>query len=158
MAILKEYASKKSCEVEINVNLVNEESVKFQIHFRFGKSFSVVHAEIVCLKRDFLRLLDDLEQLDIMHLSMLEFHDPGLCIYHIPYYGPYYYPNHGFLHIPEEDRAERDTYFTLIFVLDAGELNNRITTGCGPSLCIKVKKEQIIEFVESLRLEVNRFK
>jgi len=39
MVILKDYFSQSSCEVEINLVLVNESSVKFNIQFRSGKSF-----------------------------------------------------------------------------------------------------------------------
>lgn len=157
MAILTDYASKPDCEVEINLQLVNDESVKFHIHFRSGPAFPEVHTEIVCLKRDFLRLLDDLKQIDIKHLSMLEAHDPGLCIYHIPLFGSYYYPGYGFLQVPEHERDEWEPYYRLIFVLDAGEKNNYRATETGPALCLKVKMEQINEFVACLKLEVNNF-
>ncbi|WP_054769980.1 hypothetical protein [Lysinibacillus parviboronicapiens] len=157
MAILTDYASKPDCEVEINLQLVNDESVKFHIHFRSGPAFPEVHTEIVCLKRDFLRLLDDLKQIDIKHLSMLEAHDPGLCIYHIPLFGSYYYPGYGFLQVPEHERDEWEPYYRLIFVLDAGEKNNYSATETGPALCLKVKMEQINEFVACLKLEVNNF-
>ena len=50
IAILKDYSSQPSCEVEINLKLVNDESVRFRINFRSRKSFPDVHSEIVCLK------------------------------------------------------------------------------------------------------------
>ncbi len=71
--------------------MVNEESVKFRIEFRFGPAFPAINTEIYCLKRDFLQLLEDITQLDPAYLSMLEPHDPGLCIYHIPHYGEYFF-------------------------------------------------------------------
>lgn len=157
MAKLKEYSYQPNCEVEINLKLVNDQSVRFQIYLRYGKSFPVIHSEIACLKRDFLKLLDDLKHIDSNHLSMLEFHDPGLYIYHVPQYGPYYYPGFGFLHIPEEEREERDSFFRLIFVLDASLVNDNSASECGPALCLRVKMEQINEFVESLKLELNSF-
>ena len=39
MALLKDYFSQSSCEVEINLKLVNDESVEFHIHFRSGLAF-----------------------------------------------------------------------------------------------------------------------
>lgn len=157
MAILKDYSSQPSCEVEINLKLVNDESVRFHIHFRSGKSFPDVHSEIVCLKRDYLILFDALKQIDNIHLGMLEPHDPGLCIYHIPLFGTYYYPGYGTHQIPEHERDEWEPLYRLIFVLDAGELNDRSASECGPALCLKVKMEQINEFVDSLKLELNSF-
>ncbi|MEK4231393.1 hypothetical protein [Solibacillus sp. FSL H8-0538] len=157
MAILKEYFGHSGCEVEINLTLVNNSSVKFNIYFRSGKSFPDVHSEILCMKCDFLKLVDDLKQIDIMHLSMLEPHDPGLCIYHIPQFGTYYYPGYGVHQLPEHEREERELYYKLIFVLDAGERNNKSATESGPALCLIVKMEQINEFVNSLKSEVNSF-
>ena len=87
MALLKEYSSNSCCEVELNIILVNEGSVRFRIEFRYGPAFPAIHTEIYCLKRDFLQLLEDMTQLKPTHLSMLEPHDPGLCIYHIPIMG-----------------------------------------------------------------------
>ncbi|QDQ03227.1 hypothetical protein FOH38_23900 [Lysinibacillus fusiformis] len=157
MAILKDYASKPNCEVEINLTLVNDQSVKFRIDFRSGPAFPEVHTEILCLKRDFFKLLDDLKQIDITHLSMLEHHDPGLCVYHIPQFGKYYYPGYGFLQIPEHERNEWEPRYKLIFVLDAYEKNNFGPRECGPALCLVVKMAQINEFVDTLKLEVNNF-
>ncbi|MGE7998521.1 hypothetical protein ACQKOF_07565 [Lysinibacillus sp. NPDC093190] len=158
MAILKDYSSVPSnCEVEINLKLVNEESVEFFIDFRSGPAFPDVHMEIACLKRDFLKLLDDLQQINNAHLSMLETQDPGLCVYHIPQFGEYYYPDYGILQIPENERDEWEPSYKLIFVLDAGFKNHLRATGCGPSLCLIVKMEQINEFVTSLKSEVNSF-
>ncbi|MGE7111979.1 hypothetical protein [Lysinibacillus sp. NPDC047702] len=157
MALLKDYFNQPNCEVEINLVLVNESSVKFNIQFRSGKNFPEVFTEIVCLRRDFLKLLDDLRQIDLMHLSMLEPHDPGLCIYHIPLFGSYYYPGHGLHQVPEHERDEWDPYYRLFFVLDAGERNDHSASETGPGLCLKVKMEQINEFVDCLKSEVNNF-
>ncbi|GLC88378.1 hypothetical protein [Lysinibacillus piscis] len=158
MAILKDYSSvPNKCEVEIKLTLANEESVEFLIYFRSGPAFPVVHMEIACLKRDFFKLLDDLQQIDSTHLSMLETHDPGLCIYHIPQFGEYFYPGYGILQIPDSERCEWEPSFKLIFVLDAGYKNHLHATGGGPSLCLTVKMNQIIEFVDDLKIEMNRF-
>ncbi|KOY80182.1 hypothetical protein MHB44_22195 [Lysinibacillus sp. FSL H8-0500] len=157
MALLQDYFDQPICEVEINLVVVNESSVKFNIKLRSGNCFPEISSEIVCMRKDFLKLLDDLRQIDTKHLSMLETHDPGLCIYHIPLFGSYYYPGHGFLQIPEHERDEWEPYYRLIFVLDAGEKNNHSASETGPALCLKVKMEQINEFVESLLSEVNRF-
>ncbi|AVK84088.1 hypothetical protein C3943_11130 [Lysinibacillus sp. B2A1] len=157
MAILKDHSSKPSCEVEIKLILVNDESVKFGIVFRTGPTFPEIHTEISCLKRDFLKLLDDLKRVDHTHLSMLEPHDPGLCIYHIPEYGTYYFPDYGLFQVPEHERQENEPRFKLIFVLDAKEKNNYGLRECGPALCLIVKMEQINQFVDSLKLEVTTF-
>lgn len=158
MVILKDCTSKPSCEVELNLKSVDDSSVKFEIYFRSGNSFPVVHSsKINCLKEDFLKLLDDLKQLDNTHLSMLEPQDPGLCIYHIPEYGTYYFPEYGFLQVPDNERCERESLYKLIFVLDAGDKNHLVATACGPALCLIVKMEQINEFVNSLKSEVNSF-
>ncbi|MGE7111462.1 hypothetical protein [Lysinibacillus sp. NPDC047702] len=157
MVILKDHSSKPSCEVEIKLKLVNDGSVKFRIDFRTGPAFPEIHTEISCLKRDFLKLLDDLKQIDHTHLSMLEPHDPGLCIYHIPEYGTYYYPEYGLFQVPEHEREENEPRFKLIFVLDAKEKNNYGLRECGPALCLIVKMEQINQFVDSLKLEVTNF-
>ncbi|QPA57076.1 hypothetical protein INQ55_12615 [Lysinibacillus sphaericus] len=77
---------------------------------------------------------------------MLEPQDPGLCIYHIPEY--------GFLQVPDNER-ERESRYKLTFVLDAGDKNHLVATACGPALCLIVKMEQINEFVNSLKSEVN---
>lgn len=157
MALLKDYSDQPNCEVEINLVLVNESSVKFNILFRSGHSFPEISSEIVCMRRDFFKLLEDLRQIDTKHLSMLEAHDPGLCIYHIPLFGSYYYPGNGFLQVLEHERDEWEPYYRLIFVLDAGERNNHSASETGPALCLKVKMEQINEFVETLISEANRF-
>ncbi|GAB0171811.1 hypothetical protein LSPCS325_52480 [Lysinibacillus sp. CTST325] len=158
MAILKDYSSVPSnCEVEINLKLVNEESIEFRIDLRSGPAFPEVHMEIACLRRDFLKLLDDLQHIDNIHLSMLEFLDPGLCIYHIPEYGTYHFPGYGLFQIPEQERQENEPRIKLIFVLDAGYKNHLRATGCGPSLCLVVKMEQIIEFANSLKQEIDDF-
>lgn len=157
MAILKGYFSQSSCEVEIKLKLVSDSSVKFIIYFRFGESFPEVQSEILCMKRDFFKLLEDLEQIDIMHLSMLEPNDPGLCIYHIPQFGTYYYPGFGVHQLPENEIEERELYYKLIFVLDAGEINNKSATECGPAICLVVKLEQIAEFVNNLKSELINF-
>jgi len=155
MAVLKDYSSKPNCEVEINLKLVNDSSVKFCIYFRAGRDFPEVHKEIACLKEDFFKLLEDLKLLDSIHLSILEPKDPGLSIYHIPHYGNYFYPQHGFLQIPEHERIESETRYKLIFVLDANEKYHFGPRECGPAFCLIVKMEQILEFVESLKSEVN---
>ncbi|UPW82640.1 hypothetical protein [Lysinibacillus sp. Ag94] len=158
MAILKDYSTVPSnCEVEINLKLVNEESIEFRIDLRSGPAFPEAHMEIACLKRDFLKLLDDLQHIDNIHLSMLEFLDPGLCIYHIPEYGTYHFPGYGLFQIPEQERQENEPRIKLIFVLDAGYKNHLRATGCGPSLCLIVKMEQITEFVNSLKQEMDDF-
>ena len=157
MAILKDHSSKPSCEVEIKLILVNDESVKFGIVFRTGPTFPEIHTEISCLKRDFLKLLDDLKRVDHTHLSMLEPHDPGLCIYHIPEYGTYHFPGYGLFQMPEQERQENEPRIKLIFVLDAGEKNQLAATGCGPALCLIVKMDQIKEFVECLKVDVNQY-
>ena len=82
---------------------------------------------------------------------MLEHKDPGLCIYHIPQFGTYYFPNYGIL-VPEK---ESDLRYKLIFVLDAGEMNLRRATECGPALCLIARMEQINEFANSLIAQVN---
>lgn len=46
MAILKDDSSHPSCEVELDILMVNEESVKFRIEFRFGPAFSAINTEI----------------------------------------------------------------------------------------------------------------
>jgi hypothetical protein len=158
MAILKDYSSVPSnCEVEINLKLVNEESIEFRIDLRSGPAFPEVHMEIACLMRDFLKLLDDLKHIDNIHLSMLEFLDPGLCIYHIPEYGTYHFPGYGLFQMPEQERQENEPRIKLIFVLDADYKNHLRATGCGPSLCLIVKMEQIIEFANSLKQEMDDF-
>ncbi|MED3802274.1 hypothetical protein P4562_10085 [Lysinibacillus xylanilyticus] len=157
MAILKDCSSKPSCEVELNIKFVNDESVKFHIDLRFGHAFPEVNTEIVCLKRDFLKLLDDLQHIDNIHLSMLEFLDPGLCIYHIPEYGTYHFPGYGLFQMPEQERKENEPRIKLIFVLDAGEKNHLVATECGPALCLIVKMDQIKEFVECLIVDVNQY-
>ena len=154
MAILKDYSSDPNCEVEINFNLVNDSSVRFYIYFRGGRDFPRVHKEFACLKEDFFKLLVDLKHFDSIHLSILEPKDPGLSIYHIPHYRKYYYPQYGFLQIPEHERTESETRYKLIFVLDANEKNHFGPRECGPAFCIIVKMEQIIEFVDKLKLEV----
>jgi len=135
MAILKDCSSKPSCEVELNIKFVNDESVKFRIDFSSGPAFPEVNTEIACLKRDFLKLLDDLQ--------------------HIPEYGTYHFPGYGLFQMPEQERQENEPRIKLIFVLDAGEKNHFTATGCGPALCLIVKMEQIKEFVDSLKMEVN---
>ncbi len=157
MVILKDYSNDPNCEVEIILKLVNDSSVKFSINFRSGDNFPRLHKEITCLKDDFIKLLDDIKHLDSSHLSMLEPHDPGLCIYHIPHYGKYYYPQYGFLQIPDNERIESETRYKLIFVLDANDKNNLGTRECGPAFCIIVKREQINEFVQSLKSELSSF-
>ncbi|WP_253734819.1 hypothetical protein [Lysinibacillus fusiformis] len=124
MPVLKDYVDQSNCAVEINLVLVNDSSVKFNIQFRSGHCFPEISSEIVCMRKDFLKLLDDLRKIDTKHLSMLEANDPGLCIYHIPLFGSCYYPEHGLLQIPEHERDEWEPYYRLIFVLDAGERNN----------------------------------
>lgn len=141
MAILRECTSIPSCEVEVNIHRVTEQSVEFEIHFRSGQSFPVVHSKILVLKDDFLRLLEDLKQIDNINLSILDFHDPGLCIYHIPEHGRY----------------ENEIRYKLIFVIDAGGKNHFRSTECGPALCLIVNMEQINEFVGSLMSELNDF-
>ncbi|WP_285396216.1 hypothetical protein [Lysinibacillus sp. fls2-241-R2A-57] len=158
MAILKDCSSKPDCEVELNIKLVNDQSVKFHVDFRYGPAFPEVNTEILCLKRDFLKMLDDLQHIDNIHLSMLDFHDPGLCIYNIPEYGTYHVPGYGLFQIPEQERQENEPRYRLIFVLDAGEKNHFSATECGPALCIIVKMEQIKEFVESLKMEVSHIR
>lgn len=151
MVILKDCTKKPSCEVEINIESVNDLSVKFQINFRSGHSFPVVNStKINCLKEDFLKMLSDLKQLDNTHLSMLEPQDPGLCIYHIPQYGTYYFPEYGLL-VPEKESELR---YKLIFVLDAGDSNYLMATGCGPALCLIAKMEQINDFTDNLIYQV----
>ncbi len=142
MVILKDYSSQPSCEVELNLKFVNDESIKFSVHFRSGPAFPVVYSEMQCLIRDFLKLLDDLLKIDYKSLHILEPHDPGLCIYHIP----------------EPGRGLDEPLYKLFFVLDAGEKNNFLATECGPALCIIVKMEQIIEFVSSLKSEIDSFR
>lgn len=39
MAILKDYTEQPTCEVELNIESVNDMSVKFNICFRSGHSF-----------------------------------------------------------------------------------------------------------------------
>jgi len=157
MALLKDYYNQPSCEVEINLVLVKDSSVKFNIQFRLGKSFPELSSEITCLRRDFVKLLDDLRQIDLKHLSMLEPHDPGLCIYHIPLFGTYFNPGYGLYQVPEHERDEWDPYYRLFFVLDAGERNNHIASETGPAICLKVKMEQINEFVDGLKSELKNF-
>lgn len=155
MVILKDCTRKPSCEVELNIVSVNGRSLEFDIYLRSGNSFPVFHSlKILCLKEDFLKMLNDLKQLDNTHLSLLEPQDPGLCIYHIPEYGTYFYPEYGYL-VPEQ--SEREDLYKLIFVLDAGDKNHLVATGCGPALCLIVKMEQINEFVDSLKSQVNSF-
>ena len=159
MPILKDYSSKPNCEVEINVISVDSSSTCFDLYFRTGPAFPEVHMEIRCLKEDFLKLLDDLKQIDNKHLSMLEMHDPGLCIYHIPQFGPYYYPNYGIFQVSESERNDFPPLYKLIFTLDARE-KNRCQYGaleCGLALCIVVKLEQIIEFVDSIKSQMKNF-
>ena len=158
MAILSNYSRTPTCEVEINITLVNEESVRFRIDFRFGLSFSTIHTELLCLKRDFMKLLVDLKQLEPTHLSMLEPHDPGLCIYHIPHFGQYFVPGYGIFQISEDAREEEETRYKLLFVLDAYELNKYGSTECGPALCLVVTMDQIHKFANSLHAEVMDFK
>lgn len=141
LAILRECTGKPSCEVEINLQLVTDESVDFEIHFRSGNSFPEIHSKLACLKRDFIRLLEDIKQIDNINLKILDFHDPGLCIYHIP----------------EHERYDNEPRYKLIFVIDAGEKNHFISTDCGPALCLIVSMEQINEFANSLELELNNF-
>ena len=155
MAILKEYSSNPGCEVELTITLVNEGSVRFRIDLRFGTAFPTIHTEILCIKRDFFQLLEDLKQLDHRHLSMIEPHDPGLCIYHIPRYGPYFVPGRGILQLPEEEVEE--PLYKLMFVLDAYERNNLGSRECGPALCLTVSRDQIYMFVNLLREEVMNF-
>ena len=157
MALLKEYSSNSCCEVELNIILVNEGSVKFRIEFRYGPAFPAIHTEIYCLKRDFLQLLEDMTQLKPTHLSMFEPHDPGLCIYHIPHYGQYFYPGYGIFQIPEEEREETAPRYKLMFVLDAYEWNHYGARECGPALCIIVTMEQIQVFVNRLQADVTNF-
>lgn len=104
-----------------------------------------------------MKLLDDVNQIDNVHVSMLETHDPGLCIYHIPACGIYNFPGYGLFQVPEDEREEREPRYKLIFVLDAGEKNHFIATECGPALCLIVKMGQINEFVKALKLELNSF-
>ncbi|MER2169471.1 MAG: hypothetical protein ABS938_02435 [Psychrobacillus psychrodurans] len=151
MAILKDYTEQPTCEVELNIESVNDVSVKFNICFRSGHSFPAVQSTILCLKEDFLEMLRDLKQLNNTYLTMLEHKDPGLCIYHIPQFGTYYFPNYGIL-VPEK---ESDLRYKLIFVLDAGEMNLRRATECGPALCLIARMEQINEFANSLIAQVN---
>lgn len=154
MTILKDYTEKQSCEVELNIESVNDRSVKFNICFRSGHSFPAVNSKtILYLKEGFLEMLSNLKQLNNTHLSMLEHKDPGLCIYHIPQFGTYYYPNYGLL-VPEK---ESDFRYKLIFVLDAGDTNHLMATECGPALCLIVRMEQINEFADSLIAQVNTF-
>ncbi len=141
MAILKECTSKPSCEMELNIQLANDESIKFDISFRSGKSFPDIYTKIACLKRDFLKMLDDLKSVDNIHLKILDFHDPGLCIYHIPEYGRY----------------EGEQRYKLIFVIDAGEKNHFRSTECGPALCIIVNMKQINGFVSELKSDIINF-
>lgn len=157
MAILRNYSNTPTCEVEINITMVNTESVRFRIDLRFGPSFSSIHTELLCLKRDFLKLLVDLKQLEPTHLSMLEPHDPGLCIYHIPHYGQYFVPDYGIFQIPEDAREEEETRYKLLFVLDAYEMNKFGSTECGPALCLIVTMEQIHEFANSLHTQVMNY-
>ena len=156
MVILKDDPKDPICEVELNIESVTEQSVAFHICFRSGHIFPTVQSKrIRCLKEDFLEMLSDLKQLNNTHLSMLEHKDPGLCIYHIPHFGTYYYPTHGFF-VPDKVCVSECQY-TLIFVLDAGEMNHLRATGNGPALCLKVNMEQINEFSESLAHQVNSF-
>ncbi|RUL52129.1 hypothetical protein [Lysinibacillus antri] len=157
MPILKDCSSKPTCEVEINLVVVNSSSVRFGIYFRTGPAFPEVHMEIACLKKDFLKLLDDLKQIDNTHLSMLEMHDPGLCIYHIPQFGQYYYPEYGIYQVSESERNEFEPLYKLIFSLDANEKNRFGPSECGLALCLVVKLEQIIEFVDSIKSEIYNF-
>ncbi|MGE7696664.1 hypothetical protein ACQKNC_21635 [Lysinibacillus sp. NPDC094177] len=158
MAILKDcFNVPSNCEVEINLKLVNEESVEFYINLRSGPTFPEVHMEIACLRRDYLKLLDDLQHIDNIHLSILEFLDPGLCIYHIPEYGTYHFPGYGLFQMPEQEKQENEPRIKLIFVLDAGYKNHLLATGCGPSLCLIVKMEEITEFANSLKQEMDDF-
>lgn len=139
MAILREVTNRPSCEVEINLQLVTEESVDFEIHFRSGGSFPEIQTKIVCLKRDFIKLLEDIKKVNNKDIKILDFHDPGLCIYHIPEY----------------ERYDNEPRYKLIFVIDAGEKNHFISTDCGPALCLRTSMEQINEFVSNLILELN---
>lgn len=142
MAILKDCTS-IPCEVEIAIHRVTEQSVGFDIHFRSGQSFPEIHSKTFVLKDDFLRLLEDLKkQIDNINLSILDFNDPGLCIYHVPEYKMY---------------EEEEQRYRLIFVIDAGEMNHFRSTRCGPALCLIVNKNQINEFVNSLKLELSNF-
>ncbi|MNH36539.1 hypothetical protein D3C79_973370 [compost metagenome] len=59
--------------------------------------------------------------------------------------------------MPEHERDEWEPYYRLFFVLDAGEKNDHSASETGPALCLKVQMEQINEFVDSLKLEVNNF-
>lgn len=158
MAILKDDSRHPSCEVELNILMVNEESVKFRIEFRFGPAFPAINTEIYCLKRDFLQLLEDITQLEPAYLSMLEPHDPGLCIYHIPHYGECFFPGYGIFQIPKEEREEAEQRYKLVFVLDAYEKNHHGARECGPALCIIVTMEQIRVFITTLREQVKKFK
>jgi len=141
MAILRDCTSIPSCEVELNIHRVTDESLKFDIHLRSGHNFPEIHSKIACLKRDFLRMLEDLKQIDNKNLSILDFHDPGLCIYHIP----------------EDGRYENEVRYKLIFVIDAGEKNHFRSTECGPAICLIVNMGQINEFVNSLKSELISF-
>jgi len=70
--------------------------------------------DIACLRSDFLKLLDDLQHIGNIHLSKLEFLDPGLCIYHIPEYGTYHFPGYGLFQMPEQERQENEPRIIII--------------------------------------------
>ena len=73
--------------------------------------------------------------------------------------GQYFYPNYGIFQVSESEINDFEPLYKLIFTLEAKEKNGCPygASECGLALCIVVKLEQIIEFVESIKSQIKNF-
>lgn len=134
MAILKDAAYQfNGCEFEIILKEIEEEGIISTVFFRFGTSFPELEADISCLQKDLISAFLDMKNIDTITPKVFTTQDPGLSIYYIP----------------ESTRnGIDDVLYRLIFVIDAGEINQYIATETGPALCLLVTKKQIDSFVQ----------
>ncbi|MEC0174611.1 hypothetical protein P4H83_06970 [Paenibacillus favisporus] len=134
MAILKDAAYQfNGCEFEIILKEKEEEGIISTVFFRFGTRFPELKADISCLQKDLISAFLDMKNIDTITPKVFTTQDPGLSIYYIP----------------ESTRnGIDDVLYRLIFVIDAGEINQYIATDTGPALCLLVTKKQINSFVQ----------
>jgi hypothetical protein len=141
MAILKDAAYQfNGCEFEIILIRKEEEGIINTIFFRFGTSFPELKADISCLQKDLISAFLDMKNIDTLSPKLFTTQDPGLSIYYTPES-----PRDGI----------DDVLYRLIFVLDAGEINQHVATETGPALCLLVTKKQINSFVQEYINEIN---
>lgn len=140
MAILKDAAYQiNGCEFEIILKEKEDEGIISTIFFRFGTIFPELKTDISCLQKDLISAFLDMKNIDTVSPKLFTTQDPGLSIYYIP----------------ESPRSGiEDVLYRLIFVLDAGEINQYIATETGPALCLLVTKKQIDSFVQECIHEI----